>query len=251
MSCIFSALSSALHALLPKTKFERENNVESTSSLRKIEIIAAIAIGLLASYHSLSSTTKSSRCDDLLDKGIQAIQDCPASRKLWDDNKRNEDFAIKCDQDTHQASVIPEAREILVSTLINQEAEMVDSLLFELFNLNSVDEIFITWQNMCSLSMDDFAREMEKFEYQTTVSVHDIQSECVQNGIWPESFVQNPELFEEAWSSLDKYLQHQESEVHTDLYRLQWLEGCDLPENALQFKLKIMQKTYQNMLEKV
>ncbi len=248
MSCIFNKLSSVLHALFPKTKYEQKNN-ESTSSLRKIEIVAAIAIGLLASCYSIELTTRSSRCDDLLDKGIQAIKECSVSRKLWNSNKKNGNFAIKCDQGTHQASVIPEVREILVSTLTMQEAEMVDSLLFELLNLNKADEISITRQRICSMPMDDYAREMEKFEYQTTIDAYNIQNECVQNGIWPESFVQNAELFEEPWSSLDKYLQHQENEVHTDLYRLEWLESCDLPEKTLQLKLSIIQKTYQKMLK--
>jgi len=128
---------------------------------------------------------------------------------------------------------------------MEEEPEMVDSLVFELNNLKKSDVFSGISREMCSFSADDYARKIETLEYETTFDTHDIQQECVQSGIWPENFVTYPEFFESEWSSLDSYLKHRDADMHTDFYRLSWYENCASPEKALSFQLEMIAKSKQ------
>lgn len=169
-------------------------------------------------------------CDIKLLKAKEQFLSCPEARNLWNEVERNGKFSIRCATNSETAGQGALCnigrREILLSETDNS---YVGSLLIELNNLKGGKEAHSISTNRCYTGIEAYAIGMEKFEYETVQNTYRVSNSCVKGGFWPRDLKQYSNVFNGKfiWRSLEDYLETQESNGHTDVYRKWWYEKCN------------------------
>lgn len=163
-------------------------------------------------------------CQEHIDHAKQTLLSCPEAKDLWENLERENPFSIRCAQDSEAifgAKLYLKNREIVIAN----DTEMGNSLLFELHNLQQLKKINVLQENMCKLTPDNYAVNVEEVEYLTRIRTQSIAKKCFSRGLWSEEFAFPPGIVDVPLN-FNEYVATQEL-GHTDMIRLDWYKFCN------------------------
>ena len=151
---------------------------------------------------------------------VNRLMECPESRPLWEQVKREGPFTIRCNSDTRfgQALTLVKEREIWIAT--KHLFELPSAIIMELKNLASGKYFSALDSQACQLSSEEYAERIEKREYVNLQETHGILRGCIQRDVFhPSTDLLKQHLGEGGkLSTFEGYLDQQRSSGHTDFY---------------------------------
>ena len=169
------------------------------------------------------------QCEQQLQSATKIFLECDAAKKLWDQVKKKDAFSVKCvpfAEAPTGGKVTFKTRQISIS---EADENIGDTLLFELINLDRAKESITNVQQICSIPADEYAQQVESFEYENAKSAHKIAAECINvNKKWPKNWAIFKDQFSgpTLWSTFDKCLETQKKTGHYQARIAAWNQLC-------------------------
>lgn len=169
-------------------------------------------------------------CERFLKGALSQIQECQASKQLWDEIQNKGAFKIKCtsaEEAPFGAEVNIDTREIRLAVLPGEENSTVlkrDELIFELINLKQEKEHTELYSKRCQTLPDTYAQQVETVEFNTSLLTFDILEKCyLEKGIKIIIPQQN----------LEEQLKIEKQTGHTDAIIKRWYASCSPNQQRL------------------
>lgn len=158
-------------------------------------------------------------------EAITSLQLCPQAKELWQNVNKKRKVAIV----QLPSSEVPTGRMLaqLDTILLGNNQSTEDKLywlLFETHSLSRKDDLLLLQDQAGrgELSRENFAKDIEKFKYQTALENYKMNKNCIDGGFWklkdPRSFLMDaylPKLFELWWNII-------KNNANTENQRNQW-----------------------------
>jgi hypothetical protein len=164
-----------------------------------------------------------------LKRNKEQILRCPEIQNLWNKVKADGSFTL-CNSELPwhgEAYTLLEKRMIIIDPRTSSRKINYD-LVFELNNLKQSKEALLLFDYRCKMSPNQFARSIEKVEYQSSVETQNIIHDCQNRGVW--------KWWSDSYNctSFGDYFWIQENlGDHTDQIRRRWHQACDLKKGQL------------------
>lgn len=141
---------------------------------------------------NLSRQDSINKCKEFLEITTESIKNCPSTLKIWEAVKNEGAFKITCDNPekapfgahSNPATRVIYMGEIGSNPRIGSIPHFLHAQMFEIINLSQLKTFWALQNKACEISPDEYADQVERYEFQTMLEYNKVARECLHSGHW-------------------------------------------------------------------